>query len=188
MDCLSCFGVGHSTTTWTKCYPILTPSSPQVNNCEHYIIQGPSWQTGFFELAMTDRNMQSRYFLKMVLKFWDLRNFASTTSFHEMHIVLHLQSNLQTCKLFYGKNILNVTTVNLFSKIKIQCFFGVFDANLFQSLIKGKYVSISWFVTCYWLKIARKIHIDWKFTKELEIFENWTLDGTQNAFHENWLY
>ena len=24
------------------------------------IIQGPSWQTGFFELAMTDRNMQAR--------------------------------------------------------------------------------------------------------------------------------
>ena len=44
-------------------------------------IQGPSWQTGFFELAMTGRNMKPRYFLKMVLKSWDLRNFASTTSF-----------------------------------------------------------------------------------------------------------
>ena len=66
--------------------------------------------------------------------------------------------------------------------------FGFFDANLFQPLIKGKYLSISWFVTCYSLKIARKIHINSKFTKELEIFENWTLNGAQNAFHENWLY
>ena len=61
--------------------------------------------------------------------------------------------------------------------------FGFFDANLFQPLIKGKYLSISWFVTCYSLKIARKIHINSKFTKE--IFENWTLNGAQNAFHEN---
>ena len=49
----------------------------------------------FFKLAMTGRNMQPRYFLKMVLKSWDLRNFASTNSFHEMHTVRHLQCNLQ---------------------------------------------------------------------------------------------
>ena len=27
-----------------------------------------------------------------------------------------------------------------------------------------------------------------KFTKELDIFTNWTVDGTQYTFHENWLY
>ena len=31
----------------------------------HYI-QGPSWQTGFFELGLRDRNMQVRFFLEMV--------------------------------------------------------------------------------------------------------------------------
>ena len=41
------------------------------------------------------------------------------------------------------------------------------------------------FVNCYCLKIAHKIHINSKFTTELEIFENWTLNGAQNAFHEN---
>ena len=60
-------------------------------------------------------------------------------------------------------------------------------ANLFQPLIKGNYLSISLFVTCYCLKIAHKIHINSKFTKELEIFENWTVDGAQKAFLENWL-
>ena len=33
-----------------------------------FVIQGPSWQTGFFELAITDRNMQARYFMKTALK------------------------------------------------------------------------------------------------------------------------
>ena len=27
---------GHSTTTWTKFYPILTPSPPRVDNCGHF--------------------------------------------------------------------------------------------------------------------------------------------------------
>ena len=58
---------------------------------------------------------------------------------------------------------------------------------MFQPLIKDKYLSISWFVTCYCLKIAPKICNNSKFTTELEIFENWTVDGTQYALHENWL-
>ena len=41
------------------------------------LIQGQSWQTGFFELALRDRNMQVRFFWKVLLKSWDLRNFAS---------------------------------------------------------------------------------------------------------------
>ena len=32
-------------------------------------VQGSSWQTGFFELGLRDRNMQVRFCLKMVLKF-----------------------------------------------------------------------------------------------------------------------
>ena len=64
-------------------------------NDHRIIVQGPSWQTGFFHLALTDRNTQVRFCLKVVLKFWDLRNFASTTSFYEMHTVRHLQSNFQ---------------------------------------------------------------------------------------------
>ena len=90
--------------------------------------------------------------------------------------------------LFYGKKILNVTSVKLFPRIKIQCFGGFFDAFLFQPLNKGKYLSISWCVNCYCLKIAPKSCNNSKFTKELEIFENWTVDGTQYAFHENWFY
>ena len=64
-------------------------------------------------------------------------------------------------------------------------FLGVSDAFLFQTLFKGKHSSISWFFTCY-LKMSYKfgIHIS-KFTKKLEIFTNWTTDGTQYTFHEN---
>ena len=43
-------------------------------------------------------------------------------------------------------------------------------------------------MVCYCLKIAPRICNNSKFTKELEIFENWTVDGAQYAFHENWLY
>ena len=67
-------------------------------------------------------------------------------------------------------------------------FWSFFDAFLFQPLNKVKYLSISWFINCYCLKIAPKTHNNSKFTKELEIFENWTVDGTQYAFHKNWLY
>ena len=57
-----------------------------------------------------------------------------------------------------------------------------------QALDKGKYISISWFVTCsfYCLKIAPTFFNNSKFTKELEIFE--TVDGAKYAFHENWVY
>ena len=67
-------------------------------------------------------------------------------------------------------------------------FWSFFDAFLFQTLNKAKYLSISWFVTCYCLKIAPNIRNNSKFTKEPEIFGNWTVDGAQYAFHENWLY
>ena len=67
-------------------------------------------------------------------------------------------------------------------------FFGGFYAFLFQTLNKAKYLSISWFVTCYCLKIAPNICNNLKFTKEPETFENWTVDGAQYAFHKNWLY
>ena len=83
---------------------------------------------------------------------------------------------------------MNVTSLKLFPRIKIQCFWGFFDAFLFQPLNKGKYLSISWFVTCSRLKIAPKICNNSKFTKELEIFENWTVEVAKYAFHENWWY
>ena len=94
------------------------------------------------------------------------------------------------CKLakkILGKKILNVTTVKLLLKNKIQCFWGFFDAFVFQTLFKGQQSPILWFFTCYCLKMASKIGNISKFTKELEIFTNWTVDGTQYTFHENWL-
>ena len=45
------------------------------------LLQGQSRQTGFFELALRDRNMQVRFFWKVFLKSWDLRNFASAPVF-----------------------------------------------------------------------------------------------------------
>ena len=75
-----------------------------------YRVQGPSWQTGFFDLGLRDRNIQVRFCLKMVLKSWDLRNFAVKTSFYEMYAVRHPWSNLKTCWFVFGKKTLNVCT------------------------------------------------------------------------------
>ena len=73
------------------------------------------------------------------------------------------------------------------SKIKIRCFFVFFDAFSFQHLIKCNNLCNSWFVTCYCLKMAPKVGKNSKFTKDQEIFANWTVDGEQYAFHENCL-
>ena len=47
---------------------------------------------GFFLLALTDGNVQVRFLWKVVLKFWDLWNLASTTSY----ITKGFQNHLQT--------------------------------------------------------------------------------------------
>ena len=54
-----------------------------------------------------------------------------------------------------------MTTVELFPKINIMVFrsFGRFDAFSFQALIKGKYLSIKCFVTCYCLKTKKSGHL-----------------------------
>ena len=85
-----------------------------------YFIICPTCQS-VNEIALTDRNMQVRFFLKVVLKSRDLRNFASTTSFYEMYTVHHLWPNLQTCRLVFWKNDLNV---KLF--LKKSMFFGIY--------------------------------------------------------------
>ena len=66
-------------------------------------------------------------------------------------------------------------------------FYGFFYVFLFHPLIKGKYIPILWFVTCYYLEMAPKIHNNSKFSKEQKKFANWAVDGAQYAFHENWL-
>ena len=55
---------------------------------------------------------------------------------------------------------------------------GFVDAFLFQPLIKGKYITILWFITFYCLKMAPKIHNIPKFSKEQVIFANWLQIGT----------
>ena len=89
------------------------------------VLQGQSWQTGFLELA---RNMQVRFFWKVVLKSWDLRNFATATSFHEIY------------------------TVKLFLKYKIQCFW------VFWCLFVSKFIQRSTFIhfIVYLLVVAWK--------------------------------
>ena len=73
---------------------------------------------------------------------------------------------------------MNVTTVKLLVENKIQYFWRVFYAFLFQTLS-----TISWFFTCYCLIMASKIGNISKFTKELEKSTNWTVDGTLYTFH-----
>ena len=63
-----------------------------------------------------------------------------------------------------------------------------FDAFLFQPLIKGEYTPILWFVTFYCLKIAPKIQNNSRLSRAQEIFANWAVDGSPDAFHKNWLH
>ena len=51
-----------------------------------------------FELALRDRSMQVRFCWKVFSKSWNLRNFATANSFHELYNFHHLWPNLQTCK------------------------------------------------------------------------------------------
>ena len=57
------------------------------------LVQGQSWQTVIFELALTDRNMQVKFYFKEVLKSVDVGNFATPTCFHDMHTVPPLLDN-----------------------------------------------------------------------------------------------
>ena len=60
-----------------------------------------------FWIRSEGKNMQVRFRSKMVLKAWDLRNFAVKTSFYERHAMCDLWSNLKTCRLcFWGKKSL----------------------------------------------------------------------------------
>ena len=64
---------------------------------------GSVMTNGFFDLPLRHRNTQVKLCLKMVLKFQDLRNFAITNSFYEMHAMRHLWSNLKTCRPYFWK-------------------------------------------------------------------------------------
>ena len=71
------------------------------------------------------------------------------------------------CKLakkILGKKILNVTTVKLLLKNKIQCFWGFLMPFCFKLYLKVN-IHISRFFTCYCLKMASKIGNISKFHK-----------------------
>ena len=87
---------------------------------------GSVMENWVFWIRSEGKNMQVRFRSKMVLKSWDLRNFAVKTSFYERHAMCDLWSNLKTCRLcFLGKKSLNVPSVKLFSKNKFNVL-GVF--------------------------------------------------------------
>ena len=48
-------------------------------------LQGLPWLSALFELSLTERNMDAKIYLKVVLKSWDYDIFGTTTSFCEMH-------------------------------------------------------------------------------------------------------
>ena len=98
-----------------------------------------------------------------------------------------MPSNLEKCKKKSWKKDSECKYCKDIFNIKIQCFLCFFDVFPFQPLISGNYLHNSWFVTCYCLKMAPKVGKNSKFTKDQEIFANWTVDGAQYAFHENYL-
>ena len=51
-----------------------------------HVLQGASYWNVLFELALTDRNMQAKICLKVVLTFWDWGNWVSSTSYRKSNI------------------------------------------------------------------------------------------------------
>ena len=56
------------------------------NPCSVRVLQGISHWNWFYELTLTDRNMQARFYLKVVLKSWGLDIWVSSTSFQKSNI------------------------------------------------------------------------------------------------------
>ena len=50
------------------------------------ILQGISYWNLFYELTLTDRNMQARFYLKVLLKSWGLDIWVSSTNFQKSNI------------------------------------------------------------------------------------------------------
>ena len=57
-----------------------------------YIVQGPPWQSGYFKLALTDKNMQVRFCLKVSVYSWGWGIWVSSTSFQKSNIYTYLQT------------------------------------------------------------------------------------------------
>ena len=51
------------------------------------LLRGPQKLSKHSKLALIERNMHDKIFLKLVLKSWDYDIFGITTSFYEMHML-----------------------------------------------------------------------------------------------------
>ena len=136
----------------------------------------------FFKFDSDRQKYVCKFDLKRVLELWDEDIFDITASFWT-NDAPHLWSNLQTPNFFFGKKSLNVLNVKLFSKFFFQHFGAPFDGFLFQTLIKGKYFSICWPVTCYCLKMATKLAIIQNLLRNKRCFTNWTIYDLQHQFN-----
>jgi hypothetical protein len=89
-------------------------------------------------------------------------------------------------QIFFGKKFKCIYCKAIFI-ILFSIFWGFFDAFLFFPLVKGKKLIFGWLVICYCIQMVSKICNNSKFTKEKEIFANWTIDGAHHLFNKNWL-
>ena len=113
--------------------------------------------------------------------------FAYLANFYWINVERHLRSIMQVCKKKFGKKSLNVTTVKLFSKYffrRFWIFFYAFLCPTFDLKFTCIYLLVHWFVLH---ENCPKIRNNWKFTKEQEMFAQWTIDGVQHQFNKNCL-
>ena len=130
----------------------------------------------FFLIWLTDRNM----YVNLIWR--GFRNCEMWT-FLTLQPVFEPMIQLANTQFFFGKKSLNVLNVKLFSKFFFQHFGAPFDGFLFQTLIKGKYFSICWPVTCYCLKMATKLAIIQNLLRNKRCFTNWTIYDLQHQFN-----
>ena len=126
------------------------------------LLQGQSTQTVFSKSALRDRNMQVRFFGRW---FWnpEIWEILLVQPVFIKSILCAIYGPI--CKLakkFGGTNILNVTTVKLLLKNKIQCFWGFLMSFCFKLYLKVNIHPFHDFL----------LIIAWKWPLKLAIFQN----------------
>ena len=88
---------------------------PQILNCPVY----PPWLSGQSKLALTDRNIHAKMFLKLVLKSLDYEFFGTKTHFYEMLTTRPLL-DLMLVILSFKNKISDFVQINLISSFDCE--------------------------------------------------------------------
>jgi hypothetical protein len=111
--------------------------------------------------------------------------FILLVSLNRIDYLCHLQCNLRTCKNIWGKKRLNIHTVKLFSKNN-SMFGGFLTRFCFNLYLKVNNYPLDDFLLVVAWKWSPKICNNSKFTKEYDMFANWTVECRWHKSSISW--